>query len=311
MDGVKDIKLSKGLTVSDLMKQFKDVGGFTAKKLAVASGILKEMQSDESCFNFLSFPACIIATGVRGVVKDLVKEKKFDAIVTTPGTVVHDLARLWQDYYAGSFEADDKKLYEEGINRLGNVFIPNSSYGEILEKKLQPIFKVIYDNAEDKVLAPYELVWKIGEQLENESNKEDSILYWCYKNKIPMFLPGITDGALGFQLIMFRQDHKDFKIDVFKDESLLEDIVFNHKKTGALMIGGGISKHHVIWWNQFKDGLDYTVYLTTAVEYDGSLSGARVKEAVSWGKVKPNADYVTVEGEATVLLPLLASEILF
>ena len=241
--------------------------------------------------------------------KDLVKEKKFDAIVTTPGTVVHGLARLWQDYYAGSFEADDKKLYEEGINRLGNVFIPNSSYGEILEKKLQPIFKVIYDNAEDKVLAPYELVWKIGEQLENEPNKEDSILYWCYKNKVPMFLPGITDGALGFQLIMFRQDYKDFKIDVFKDESLLEDIVFNHKKTGALMIGGGISKHHVIWWNQFKDGLDYTVYLTTAVEYDGSLSGARVKEAVSWGKVKPNADYVTVEGEASILLPLLASEI--
>ncbi len=310
MQTVKDIELKKDMTVVDLMQQFHGVGGFTAKKLATASDILKKMQGDEESFNFFSFPACIIATGVRSVVRDLVKEKKFDAIVTTPGTVVHDLARLWQDYYEGSFEADDKKLHEEGINRLGNVFIPNSSYGEILEKRLQPIFKKIYDSVEDKVLAPYELVWKIGEFLESEPNKEESIVYWCYKNKVPMFLPGVTDGALGFQLIMFRQDYKDFKIDVFKDESLLEEIVFSHKKTGALMIGGGISKHHVIWWNQFKDGLDYTVYLTTAVEYDGSLSGARVKEAVSWGKVKPDADYVTVEGEASVLLPLLALTIL-
>ena len=72
------------------------------------------------------------------------------------------------------------------------------------------------------------------------------------------------------------------------------------------MIGGGISKHHVIWWNQFRDGLDYAVQVTTAPEGDGSLSGARVSEAVSWGKVKPEARRVTVEGDATVLLPLLA-----
>ena len=72
------------------------------------------------------------------------------------------------------------------------------------------------------------------------------------------------------------------------------------------MIGGGISKHHVIWWNQFRNGLDYAVQVTTAPEWDGSLSGARVREAVSWGKVKPEARRVTVEGDATVLLPLLA-----
>jgi len=49
------------------------------------------------------------------------------------------------------------------------------------------------------------------------------------------------------------------------------------------------------------------VYLTTAVEHDGSLSGARMREAVSWGKLKEKATYVTVEGDATVLLPLMIS----
>ncbi|MEM4141489.1 MAG: deoxyhypusine synthase family protein, partial [Thermoplasmata archaeon] len=82
------------------------------------------------------------------------------------------------------------------------------------------------------------------------------------------------------------------------------------KKTGALMIGGGISKHHTIWWNQFKGGLDYAIYITTAVEYDGSLSGARTREAISWGKIKQKAKHITVEGDATVLLPIIVSMIL-
>ncbi|MCD6108021.1 MAG: deoxyhypusine synthase family protein, partial [Thermoplasmata archaeon] len=99
-------------------------------------------------------------------------------------------------------------------------------------------------------------------------------------------------------------------INLFKDEQDLADIVFTAEKTGALMIGGGISKHHTIWWNQFRDGLDYAVYITTAVEYDGSLSGARTREAVSWGKVNERAKYVTIEGDATVILPLLAAAIL-
>jgi len=85
----------------------------------------------------------------------------------------------------------------------------------------------------------------------------------------------------------------------------LAEIVFTSKKTGALIIGGGISKHHTIWWNQFKEGLDYAVYVTTASEYDGSLSGARPREAISWGKIKPEARKTVVYGDATLLLPLL------
>lgn len=94
-------------------------------------------------------------------------------------------------------------------------------------------------------------------------------------------------------------------VDSFLDESLLSDLVSDSKSTGALVLGGGVSKHHVLWWNQFRGGLDYAVYITTAVEYDGSLSGARVREAISWGKVKERARRVTVDGDASVLVPLL------
>lgn len=287
---------------NDIVKAMKDGGGFTAKKLGVGVDILEKMFGSD-CTVFLSFPAAIMATGCRGLIKQLVKEKRVDCIITTCGTIDHDLARLWADYYHGSFEADDAKLHQQGINRLGNIFIPNDSYGVILEKKMQELLPKIY--AEKKEWSTHEIIWKFGELLAEDPKAEESLVYWAWKNKIPIFVPGPTDGAWGSQLWFFWQDHKDFRLNLFEDEAELSNIVFDAKKTGALMIGGGISKHHVIWWNQFRDGLDYAVGITTAVEYDGSLSGARVREAVSWGKVKEDADYVTIEGDATVLLPIM------
>ena len=109
---------------------------------------------------------------------------------------------------------------------------------------------------------------------------------------------------------MFKQKNRSFNIDILKDSEEISEIVFKAEKAGAIMIGGGISKHHVIWWNQYRNGLDYVVYITTAPEWDGSLSGARIREAVSWGKVKEKAKYITVEGDATVLLPLLVAKFL-
>jgi len=252
---------------------------------------------------FLSFPACICSTGTRGVIKELLKRKLFDAVITTAGTLDHDLARIWENYYHGSFMADDRELHKEGVNRLGNIFIPNECYGKILEDKMQPILGELYETKQK--WSTKELIWKFGERLEKEKNGKDSITYWAWKNNIPVFVPGITDGAFGSQIWMYYQEHKNFTIDLFKDEQDLSDIVFDAKKSGALIIGGGISKHHTIWWNQFKGGLDHVVYITTAVEYDGSLSGAQTREAISWGKVKEKANNVTIEGDATVLLPLM------
>jgi len=304
---VRDISIRNGMKVSELIEQFSKAGGFTAKKVALAVEVFREMMKDDVTV-FLSFPAAIISTGTRGVVKELVKRKMVDAVITTCGTLDHDLARLWKDYYHGSFLLDDAELHREGINRIGNVLAPNDSYGIILEEKLQPMLEKIY--SEKKELSTREFVWEIGKLIGNEVKKEESITYWCYRNKIPVFIPAITDGAVGFQIWMFHQQHRDFNINILKDEDEISDIVYGADKTGALIIGGGVSKHHTIWWNQFRDGLDYAIYITTAVEWDGSLSGARVREAISWGKVKEKAKHVTVEGDATVILPLIVSAII-
>jgi deoxyhypusine synthase len=198
---------------------------------------------------------------------------------------------------------DDKELHKAGIHRLGNVLIPKESYGKIIEEKMRVWLKEIYSQKKD--LATYEFCWEIGKRL-----KEDSILYWAFKNQIPVIIPGITDGAVGYQIWQFWQEHKDFNINIWKDEQYLSDTIWNAKKTGALIIGGGISKHHVIWWNQFKEGLDYAVYITTATELDGSLSGAQTREAISWGKIKETAKQINLFAEATLVLPIIYSSLL-
>jgi deoxyhypusine synthase len=308
MKPVKDIQLQKGMTADDLVRELYASGGFTAKKLAVGVDILETMIQDKECTMFLSFPACIISTGTRGVIREMLKRNLVDVVVTTCGTLDHDLARVWKDYFHGSFMADDRELHKKGVNRLGNIFIPLECYGAILEEKMQPILEELYQIKQK--WSTKDIIWEFGKRLEKEKNGKDSIMYWAWKNKIPIFVPGITDGAFGSQLWMYYQEHRDLTIDLFSDEQELSDIVFDAKKTGAFIIGGGISKHHVIWWAQFKDGLDYAVYLTTAVEYDGSLSGAQTREGISWGKITEKADNVTIEGDATVLLPLMVSALL-
>lgn len=305
MRKVRDIELTGSETVDDVLRQMGLAGGFTARDLGETVDILEEMVKDTSCVKFLSFPAAPVATGLRGVFRKMVEEHLVDVIVTTCGMLDHDVARVWGDYFEGAFELDDAELYRKGIHRLGNVLVPRDSYGVLLEEKLQPFFGGVYKEGVRKISSA-ELCARLGQFV----NSKSSILYWANVNKVPVFVPGLTDGAVGSQLWLFSQQHRDFQIDVLADEQRLSDIVYEAKKSGALLIGGGISKHHTLWWNQFRGGLDYAVQITTADEWDGSLSGAAVREAISWGKVRPKAKKMTVRGEATALLPFIVEALL-
>ncbi|MEM2870408.1 MAG: deoxyhypusine synthase [Thermoplasmata archaeon] len=302
---VRDIRPAPGMSADAIVRQMEGAGGFTGRHLAEGVGILEEMVCRDGCLRFLSFPACIVATGCRGILADMVRRRLVDVIVTTCGTIDHDLARAWGRYYHGDFEMDDASLRRMGINRLGNVLVPDRSYGTLLERRLRPMLGEIYASGLRRP-STRELIWAVGERVRDEG----SILHWAARNRVPVFVPGITDGAFGCQLWMFWQEHRDFSPDPMADEQELSGLVMKAESSGALIIGGGISKHHVIWWNQFRGGLDYAIYITTATEQDGSLSGARVREAISWGKVRPGARRVNIEADATAVLPLMYAALL-
>jgi deoxyhypusine synthase len=297
---VEDIDLSRSADLPALVGAMGRGGGFTAKKIAIGVDVLRAMFRRPACTTFLSFPAALMATGVRGVLRSLVERKLVDVVITTCGTADHDLARVWRPYYHGEFEMDDAELHQLGVNRLGNVLIPNESYGVVLETKLRPMLRDLWNEGR-RSLSTKELLWELGRRTRSRT----SLLWWAWKNRIPVYVPAIFDGAVGYQLWSFWQDHKNFVIDQFRDEAELADLVFTAKESGALMIGGGVSKHHTIWWNQFRGGLDFAVYITTAPEWDGSLSGARMREGISWGKVKETAKQVTIEGDASAILPMM------
>ena len=274
-------------------------GGFESRNLADGLYALTDMIKDKNCLKFLSFVAAITSTGLRGVIKDIIKKKWFDVVITTCGALDHDIARHFSNYNQGSFTMDDAELTKQDIHRLGNVLIPMENYGPIIEEKMQSFLEEEYAKG-TREMSTEDICRMIGSHL-----GEDSFLYWAYKNNVKVIVPGIVDGAVGSQIWMFSQKHTDFKLNIIKDSDTLAGLIFKAKKSGALMLGGGISKHHTLWWNQYRNGLDFAVYITTAQEFDGSLSGALVREAISWGKVTQDAKQTTIHGEITTVLPFL------
>lgn len=300
---VEDIRVDDRPSLDELARRLEASGGFSAKGVGLGVELLRRIFDDRSMTTFLSFPADIAATGTRGVLAYLIREGYVDAVITTCGTLDHDLARSYRPYYHGDWSLDDVQLRRQGRYRLGNLVIPQANYGGVIEREMQRLLHRLWRSGM-RSLDTRQLAWAIGEHLGPQRGR-GSICRAAFERKVPIFVPGITDGSVGSQLWMFWQTHKGFRIDLLEDEQKLSDLVFEAKKTGAIVLGGGISKHHTIWWNQFRDGLDAALYITTAVEWDGSLSGARTREAISWGKVKPTARHLTLDGDATVLFPLM------
>ena len=301
---VKDISITKDTNIEKIFQELQLSGGFESRNLAEGLDILSSMISDKKCLKFLSFVGAVVSTGLRGVIKDMIKNKLFDVIITTCGALDHDIARYYSNYNEGSFTLDDKQLAKQQIHRLGNVLVPMKSYGPLIEEKVQSFLEEEY-KAGKREISTSELSKIIGKHMGN-----NSFLYWAYKNDIHVIVPGIMDGAVGSQVWLFIQKHPDFRLNITADSEILAGLIFKAKKSGALMLGGGISKHHTLWWNQYREGLDYALYITTAQEFDGSLSGALVREAISWGKVTQSAKQTTIHAEVTTILPFLYSALL-
>ena len=92
---VSDYDFSVISSPKSLIDQMSSAGGFTATKLALARDILKDMKTEidgvsgdaAKVTNWLSFPACLCATGTRSFFVEAIKHKMFNVVSTTCGTV--------------------------------------------------------------------------------------------------------------------------------------------------------------------------------------------------------------------------------
>ena len=141
-----------------------------------------------------------------------------------------------------------------------------------------------------------------------EINHPESVYYWAHKHNIPVFCPAITDGSIG-DMIYFHSYKSEAKlvVDIAADIKLINDLAVHAIKTGIIILGGGVIKHHICNANLMRNGADYSVFINTGQEFDGSDSGARPDEAISWGKIRANAGAVKVYAEATLVFPLIVA----
>lgn len=293
---------NQGLDFQKFLKSFGSTG-YQATHLSQAIEIIKEMRK-KKCTIYLGYTSNMVSSGLRDVFRYLVQHKMVDVIVTTAGGVEEDIIKCLAPFYLTSFEAQGKELRAKGLNRIGNVLVPNDHYVKF-EQFLLPLLQEVTDRqkATGHVITPSELTALLGKHI----NDEKSIYYWAYKNNIPVFCPALVDGSMGDMIYFFLYKRPEFKLDTAADVKKMNDITMGAQKTGLIILGSGVVKHHICNSNMMRNGADYAVYLNNSQEFDGSDAGARPDEAVSWGKILPKAKTVKVFGDATILFPLIVA----
>lgn len=300
---IKGYDFNEGVNYDKIVKSFASTG-YQASNLAKAIEITNKMLADKA-FIYLGYTSNMVSSGLRDIFRHLAEHKLVNVVVTTVGGIEEDIIKCLGDFVLGDFRTSGKELRGKGINRIGNIFVSNSLYVKF-EKFVQPILEELYQEQKKtgKVVIPSDIAWKLGEKI----NDERSICYWAWKNGIRIYCPALTDGAIGDNIYFFKFKREDFIVDVAEDAKKLNDTTIGLKKSGLIILGSGVVKHHILNANMLRNGADYAVYINNAQEFDGSDAGALPDEAVSWGKILPNAESVKVFGDATILFPILVAE---
>jgi deoxyhypusine synthase len=293
---IKGFDFNKPFNFNELLKSYESTG-FQASNLAKAIEICKKMRKDKA-FIYLGYTSNMVSSGLREIIRYLAEHKLVDVLVTTAGGIEEDFVKCLGDFKLGTFNADGAELRKKGINRIGNIFVPNSRYVKFEEFVLD-----ILKNYKNEILTPSRLIRILGERI----NNKESIYYWCAKNNIQVFCPAIMDGSLGDMIYFFKSDNRQFKLDITDDTWDLNNSTIGKERTGMIILGGGVVKHAICNANLYRNGADYAVYINSNPEFDGSDSGASPEEAKSWGKITGKGEIVKVFGDATIIFPLIVA----
>jgi len=300
---IRGYDFESGLDFDRFLESYRFTG-FQASNLGKAVDIIRRMRKEKDITVFLGYSSNMVSSGLREVIAYLVRNRMVDVLVTTAGGIEEDIIKTKNPFLLGEFDAPGAELRKRGINRTGNIFVPNDRYIEF-EKLMNKFLKKILERQinENKVFSTSEFIHELGREVEDEN----SIYYWASRHGIPVLCPAITDGSIGDMIYFFKKDNPEFKIDVTSDIVRINDLAINASKTGIILLGSGIMKHHICNANMFREGADYAVYINSNLEFDGSDSGAKPEEAKSWGKISADANTVKVYGDATIIFPLIVA----
>ena len=304
MKHVKHIRLNDCLTVGTLVSEMKSCGVLGAGNIGRAAEIVTDMFRERDYTVFLTLAGPLVPGGLKYIVRDLIEQEYVNAVVTTGANMVHDMVEaLGFRHYIGTFLAQDEELKDKEIGRIGDIYIEQDAF-KGLEEWMSETLESIPESKRERI-STTELLFEIGKRISNP----ESILATAAKKGVPIISPGLVDSIAGFHMWMYSQDKK-LRIDPLLDTHTIVDIVYESKKVGMIILGGGWPKHYALFANTFRDGVDRAIQITMDRPEPGGLSGATLKEAISWGKVKPEGKEVTVICDATIAFPLIVASAL-
>ena len=294
---VTQIDVDSNMKILDLINQFDESGVLGAGRVARACNILADMISDEEMSVFLSLGGPLIPGGMRNIVTKMINEGHVNLIVSSGANITHDLVEAFGGSHYRHEGRDDEDLNADGIGRIADINVGSDDF-TIFEREIIKIFEKIA--SKKKVISIQELLYEIGLLVDDEK----SFVATAARNNVPIFAPGLIDSMMGLQLWIFTQDH-DFTVSAAGDMPYLSDIVFESEKVGAVLLGGGLTKHYTLASNVIKGGLDAAIQITMDRPEAGSLGGAPLEEAKSWSKARCGSSLASVVGDVTVIFPLI------
>ena len=294
---VNQIDVTEDMKIIDLINQFDNSGVLGAGRVGRACNILTEMIKDDDMKVFMSLGGPLIPGGMRNIVSQMIKNGHVDLIVSSGANITHDLLEAFGGSHYRHEGKDDEELNEDGIGRIADINVGSDDF-TIFESEITKIFEKIA--SEKPHISIQELLYEVGLMIDDEN----SFVANAARNDVPIFAPGLIDSMMGLQLWIFNQDH-DFVVDAIADMHYLSDIVFDAEKVGAILLGGGLTKHYTLASNVIKGGLDAAIQITMDRPEAGSLGGAPLEEAKSWAKARCGSSLASVVGDVTVIFPLI------
>jgi deoxyhypusine synthase len=305
---VEPFVLADGLTAEEILKRMERIS-FQGRNLGAAHRIWRKMLEDDVTI-FLGLAGALSAGGLRLIVAHLISNRYVDCLVSTGANLYHDLHETrGQHHYIGSPHSDDAALAKERIDRVYDTF---ASEEEFIGND-----NWIAEFAASLEARPYttrEFLYRLGGHLWKATHA-DGILTAAYRANVPIFCPAIADSSIGMGLSQARQKTAGAgQIDIIGDIVESANLIIRRPRTASIVLGGGTPKNFINqasvqaeFYSPEVSGHRYALQVVTDVPHFGGASGSSLEEAQSWGKLAANSGRVSVQADATIALPLLAS----
>src|SRR4029079_13457268 len=297
-----------GLSADAVVERMERIS-FQGRNLATARRIWEKMLRDDVTI-FMGMAGALSAGGLRMIVAHLILNRYVDCLVSTGANLYHDLHETrGPHHYVGSPQADDAALAEDRIDRVYDTYASEEEF-------------ISNDNwiaafAATLASRPYtsrEFLHRLGGHLW-ETTGRDGILTSAYRANVPIFCPATADSSIGMGLSQARQKVPGTGyIEIIGDIVESANIVIRRPRTASVVLGGGTPKNFINqasvqaeFYSDDVTGHRYALQVVTDVPQFGGASGSTLEEAQSWGKLATDSDRVSVQADATIALPLLAS----